>query len=351
MTRPTAEPGPTVSLVTGANRGIGHRSAACWPPTGTPWSSPHAPWRTRRRRRSSWAGTAPSSTRCGWTSATRTASRPPHGTWPSGSGGWTYSSTTRRSPTTHGSAPRPPTSVSSRRPPRPTSTAPGAPCRPSSPAAAQRPRQNRQRQQRSGLAGRHGERHPRLHRHQDRPERLTRMLADELRGDRILVNAVCPAGSPPTWAAPAAGPSGRAPPVWCRAAELPTTAPPAASTATAGPFPGDPSHRYRPDGVRRHTVGSVAGGSLLQAVETHRRVRLEADAGIHGRPRRRRVQRGAGQAGGPGALVQGLPGHRFPVAPCAATRGPVATSTRRTAGRPASTVAAHVTGTPSRSPR
>jgi NAD(P)-dependent dehydrogenase (short-subunit alcohol dehydrogenase family) len=69
---------------------------------------------------------------------------------------------------------------------------------------------------------------------------FTRMLAGELRRDRILVNAVCPAGWPPTWAAPAGARSPRAPPASCG----PSTGPPAASTATAARSPGDTRHHH-----------------------------------------------------------------------------------------------------------
>lgn len=81
---------------------------------------------------------------------------------------------------------------------------------------------------------------------------LTRLLAGELRGDRVLVNAVCP-GWTATDMGAAAGPSPREPRVSPGRSSCPMTAPPVASTAMADPFRGDP--------VRRRLVMRAGGDS------------------------------------------------------------------------------------------
>jgi NAD(P)-dependent dehydrogenase (short-subunit alcohol dehydrogenase family) len=64
---------------------------------------------------------------------------------------------------------------------------------------------------------------------------LTRMLAAELRADGVLVTACAPAGWRPTWAVRAVGRWGRARRACSGPRTCPTAAPPAASSATAGP--------------------------------------------------------------------------------------------------------------------
>jgi NAD(P)-dependent dehydrogenase (short-subunit alcohol dehydrogenase family) len=68
---------------------------------------------------------------------------------------------------------------------------------------------------------------------------LTMMLANRLRRDRVLVNAVCPGGSPPTWAAPAAVPSPTAHGASSGPRRCRMTGRPAASSATAAASSGD----------------------------------------------------------------------------------------------------------------
>jgi NAD(P)-dependent dehydrogenase (short-subunit alcohol dehydrogenase family) len=64
---------------------------------------------------------------------------------------------------------------------------------------------------------------------------LTIILAQELRAEKILVNAVCPAGSQPTWAAPGAGPSSWAHAVLSGQPQFQMKGPPVASFGTAIP--------------------------------------------------------------------------------------------------------------------
>jgi NAD(P)-dependent dehydrogenase (short-subunit alcohol dehydrogenase family) len=69
---------------------------------------------------------------------------------------------------------------------------------------------------------------------------LTRTLSAELRAYGVLVTRSARDGPRPTWAAEADGPSARAPRASSGACYCPTTAPPAASSATAAGCPGEP---------------------------------------------------------------------------------------------------------------
>jgi NAD(P)-dependent dehydrogenase (short-subunit alcohol dehydrogenase family) len=73
---------------------------------------------------------------------------------------------------------------------------------------------------------------------------LTRMLAGELRCDRILVNAVCPGWAATDWAAPAAGRWPRARPASCGPWTCPTAGRLAASSATATRSPDNTGQHY-----------------------------------------------------------------------------------------------------------
>jgi NAD(P)-dependent dehydrogenase (short-subunit alcohol dehydrogenase family) len=74
---------------------------------------------------------------------------------------------------------------------------------------------------------------------------LTRMLASDLRRDRILVNAVCPGWVATDMGGPGGRPvaEGAASVLW--AVDLPTTGLPEGSTATAARSPGDAGHMQR----------------------------------------------------------------------------------------------------------
>jgi NAD(P)-dependent dehydrogenase (short-subunit alcohol dehydrogenase family) len=67
---------------------------------------------------------------------------------------------------------------------------------------------------------------------------LTRMLADDLRGDRILVNSVCPGWVATDMGGPGGGPWPTVRPAWCGPRHCPITARRAGSSATAGQCPG-----------------------------------------------------------------------------------------------------------------
>ena len=93
----------------------------------------------------------------------------------------------------------------------------------------------------------------------------TLILAAELRGERILVNAVCPGWVATDMGGPGGRPlaDGAASVLW--AVMLPDDGPPAASSATAGPSNGDPRPRWAvAEAVRRggaHRRGAVEGFS------------------------------------------------------------------------------------------
>jgi NAD(P)-dependent dehydrogenase (short-subunit alcohol dehydrogenase family) len=90
---------------------------------------------------------------------------------------------------------------------------------------------------------------------------LTRMLAGELRRDRILVNAVCPGWVATDMGGPAGARWPRARPASCGLSTCPMTDPPAASTATAVPSLGDSGqhHRAAQHRTSRHASLMTAG--------------------------------------------------------------------------------------------
>jgi hypothetical protein len=85
---------------------------------------------------------------------------------------------------------------------------------------------------------------------------LTRMLAGDLRRDRILVNAVRPGWVATDMGGPGGRPVPRARPVSCGLSTCPTTGPPAGSTATATRSPGN-AGQHHSAAHRRDAHGSL----------------------------------------------------------------------------------------------